>query len=200
MRNLSPMVLRIGGGTADSLVFSPNPPTGNNSVVDGPYWNTIVNFVRQTGANLVFDLSCLQLRTPTGAWDTSNTELMLQYIFAHNQTDAIYAFELGNEPAHFYYHHNQSSGPNATQLARDYRTLHQLLRTTYSQAGLAPPLIFGPDLCCNYTSYLDSFLATLGPGVLDALTVHSYPLQGIKNNNTGECNLTDFLNGTKLDR
>lgn len=196
LQNLSPLILRIGGGTADSLVFSPGPPTGNTSVIDGPYWDSIVAFVRRTGVQLVFDLSCLQLRTPTGAWDPSNTQLFFQYLQTHNQTDAIYALELGNEPAHFYFHHNRTSGPNATQLAADYRTLHALLRTTFHP----PPLIFGPDLCCNYTGYLDEFLAALGPGVLDAVTVHSYPLQGPKNNATGECTVEEFLNGTLLDR
>jgi hypothetical protein len=123
-KRLAPALLRIGGGMADALVFGepgavcvrqhelrttlahvqhrcwrwPGPtPNGTSYVIAWPYWDQIVAFGRATGLPIVFDLNCLHLRTPENTWNSSNAESLFRYLLANNQTDAIYAFELGNE-------------------------------------------------------------------------------------------------------
>lgn len=77
------------------------PPLDDNgsstNILTARAWDDLVAFARQTGLQLLFDLNALGLRGANGAWDSTNAEQLLHYIKSHNQTDALYGFELGNE-------------------------------------------------------------------------------------------------------
>ncbi|EDQ92890.1 uncharacterized protein MONBRDRAFT_22110 [Monosiga brevicollis MX1] len=99
-QKLAPGILRVGGGMADSLLFNATASDDNGSstnILTTRAWDDLVAFARQTGLQLLFDLNALGLRGANGAWDSTNAEQLLHYIKSHNQTDALYGFELGNE-------------------------------------------------------------------------------------------------------
>eukprot|EP00045_Choanoeca_perplexa_P012712 m.140658 g.140658 ORF g.140658 m.140658 type:complete len:481 (+) comp16109_c0_seq2:142-1584(+) len=197
-QRLGPGVLRVGGGMADQIRFngsdhSPRVPGSVSHTISATYWDSLVAFSRATKLQLLFDLNCFQFRTETGAWDPSNAIMVLQRVQDQNQVDALYGFELGNEPAH--YVKRNTDGPNATQLAMNFAHLRQLVTKYFPRSSLR---LFGPDLCCGF-EYLDDFLQALSPGVLDAVTVHSYPLRGPKGNATNNCQLGNMTNPILLD-
>lgn len=102
----------------------------------------------------------------------------------------------GNEPAHFI-KNNPEKGVNAQQLAADFTTLYDLLANYFP--SYTRPKILGPDICCSLI-YLNDFLTVISDNVLDAITVHQYPLEGrnLAKNISGECTILDFLSGEKL--
>jgi hypothetical protein len=201
---LAPGILRVGGGMADQLVFSagaPQPPNpdGTSNVIDAAYWDSMLDYAQAAGLELLFDLNCLGLRRANNTWNTTNAEELFGYMQRKGQLGRVFGFELGNEPAHFYARHNASVAPDPAQLAADFHTLQGLIAKYWS--GVPRPQIIGPDLCCGLP-YLDSFLSALAPGVVDAVTVHSYPFEGNKpsTGQIGECTVGNFTDPVKLDR
>ena len=151
---------------------------------------------------LVFDLNALGLRTPTGAWNSSNAEAFLRYLQSKQQ--AIYGFQLGNEPGHYL---TAAGVPTVAEHAKDYFAFRSLLTSLDWNTGQGHPLLIGPDVCftdgpmgpppggvgkCANITYFEQLLRMTNR-TIDLVTVHSYGLTGAQPGNIGQCTLDDFL-------
>lgn len=210
--HLSPGYLRIGGNMADRLYFAetaqPNRTyTGSKTPLDGGecayeeltdcgmdfpnftmtenQWTQLNDFAVKVGTKILFDLNCL-IRNKDGSWNADNARELIA--FSQRKGYDI-DWQLGNEPDAF--KHVFNYGVNATQLAKDFATLRQLLNTfpRYKNS-----LLVGPDTTRprpehrTSAKYLKQFLQASEKDVLDAVTFHQYYLNG------RTASLADFLN------
>jgi hypothetical protein len=143
-------------------------------------------FVEQGGLELIFGLDDLNSRdSVTKAWNSSNTEALLDYFSAKNYTFA--ALELGNEPD---LDARKGLNISAAQLSADFDVLQDMLKRRQS----AIP-VFGPDIAFS-ASYLADFVRNQSvstQGKVNAVTVHHYY------GNSADFNLADFLSVKTLD-
>jgi len=179
----APLEFRIGGGAADSTIFTGfGGVSGNCSgfgvsidiCVSAEYMDEVLAFQAATGVGLVWDLNGALRENSSSPWNVTNAEALLEYFAAApaRGLPVPVAFQLGNEPEDWYKRSPplNISGP---ALASDFHTLRGLLR---ARPLLASAAIYGPSACCeDRYRLLPSFI---GPvvGALDALDVHAYPL------------------------
>ncbi|ELT92924.1 hypothetical protein CAPTEDRAFT_216883 [Capitella teleta] len=203
-RGLSPAFLRVGGTSADFLIFKPNgrSPRSNyeprfedsyqdeafdgkhydNFTMNAESWDTLNTFAYQSGWDLLFDLNVL-LRKADSSWDSENATHLLEYSIHKNYSQHLH-FELGNEPDAFKHSVNRSL--SADQLGRDFLALRSLVKQDPRFARhFARSLLVGPDVTrpkkksLKYLSqYLRSkFLQVVGQRV-DRVTFHQYYCNG----------------------
>jgi hypothetical protein len=181
----APTQLRIGGGVADDLAFTgvngiSGPCTFSTNVnvcVNASYMTSILNFAGNTDVQLVLDLNAaMRLNDdPLSAWNSTNAELLLEFLSTAPNSDTIIAFQLGNEPEDWY----KRSPPiniSGNALAADYATLKSLLAKYPSLTST----INGPDACCEERrAMLKDFAiaaSNVSPPLVSAVTVHEYPI------------------------
>ena len=90
------MVLRVGGSTADDLSFRADD---HNVTVHLPfgYWDEMLDFVNDSGFDLVFDLNAMSMREGRGGvsvWNSSEVEMLMRHMKAANQS--VHAFQVGD--------------------------------------------------------------------------------------------------------
>ena len=179
----APTEFRIGGGAADSVVFTGAAgASGNcsstlpnvNICVSAESWDAIARFCQRTGLGLMFDLNAALRVDAASPWNSTNAQQLLNWAAAApaRGLPVPAGFQLGNEPQDWYKRHPQLNVKGA-QLAADYHSLRALLR---AQFGSQPPAIHGPDACCEDRRPILADFAAHVAGALDALTVHAYPL------------------------
>eukprot|EP01084_Bolivina_argentea_P055256 101310_1 len=180
-QQLSPSVLRIGGGQADKTYYFTNEQTGECDKVPSGYHcftkkdlQMLMNYVSSTKAKLVFGLSIGYPEYPdknTKSWNSSNTETFLNYIVNNGYGSNFYAFELGNEV-------NKDVEPSFQVDA--FKQLKTILQQIYGAKSLPLPLMFGPDPH-SYTlrassqdwQWVEDFIKD-ACDVVDAFTYHCY--------------------------
>jgi hypothetical protein len=181
----APTQLRIGGGAADDLAFTGingisgpcNFSTNINVCVNASYMTSILNFADITGIQLVFDLNAaIRLNDdPKNAWNSTNAELLFEFLSNSPNADTIIAFQLGNEPEDWY-KRNPPINITGSNLAADYATLQSLL-TKYPTLTST---VYGPDACCeSRRAILEDFTIAASkttPPLVSAVTVHEYPI------------------------
>lgn len=200
LKALSPVILRVGGGAADSTLFTgDNGPSGNggnqpwsNTVVfNSSYWDSLLSFVSAANAQLVWDLNGVLRNNATNSWDpTINATALFTHIVNKKQESLIKGFQLGNEPNLW---KKRGINVNGTLLGQDYITLSQLLQ---SQFPTLPNVIYGPDGCCGDDSFLQDFLPVVYEGkALHYLSEHYYPITP----NGKACTVDDYLTKSYYD-
>jgi len=198
-KTLAPTLLRVGGGAADSTLYTGddgisgnggNNPWSNTVVFNSSYWDTIINFVQQSNSQLVWDLNGV-LRNNQNQWDpTMNATAIFDHIVKNHQESYIKGFQLGNEPTLW---KKRGINVDGKQLGNDYITLSKLLQTQYPTL---PNIIYGPDGCCGDDSFLQDFLPVVYNGkALHYLSEHYYPITP----NGPACNVNDYLNKSYYD-
>ena len=193
VRNLvraAPMNFRIGGGAADSTLFTGEGGASANCTVPGMSdinicvsagdIDAILAFAQSTGVGLVWDLNAALRPDSASPWNASNAAALLEK-FASAPLRGLptpAAFQLGNEPEDWY-KRNPPLNVSGPVLAADFHTLRKLLS---AHPSLASAAIYGPSACCEDRYPL--LAAFLGPvvGALDALDVHGYPIPRLHNN------------------
>ena len=90
------MVLRVGGSTADDLSFRAD---NDNVTVHMPfgYWDEMLDFVDDSGLDLVFDLNAMSVREDRGGvsvWNHSEAEMLIGHMKQANQS--VHAFQVGD--------------------------------------------------------------------------------------------------------
>ncbi|XP_025082651.1 heparanase-like [Pomacea canaliculata] len=181
---LSPSYLRLGGTTADALIFqsdSSHPSHGGEGkpveFKSHPIFNMttkqfddINHFARTVGWDFIMDLNAL-IRFPNGSWDPSNAQELLRYGSAKNYS--IVGFQLGNEYDLYHSAFNYTVLPS--QLAKDVLTLSQVLAKfpLYSSS-----FIVGPETASNNNNFFHGFLASGGATVVRAGSLHHYYMKG----------------------
>ena len=170
----SPTLIRLGGSATNdwSYVGAAGYSTdGTHTKMNNSVFDAVNSFIAASNSQLIFNL-----RLHKNAKGDFNPALNATPLFAYTAA-AKYAvppvgWEIGNEIA---------SG-NATQYGNDMRILKTAL-TAFPSIGQS---VVGPSLCCGTTpAWARSYMQAAG-SVLDALTVHSYPLNA--------CNDATFLN------
>ncbi|CAH3030151.1 unnamed protein product [Porites evermanni] len=192
-RGLSPAFLRVGGTSADFLIY--NDSSGYNK------FKNVTNFTithedldkihllsSKANWNVMFGLNVL-LRQKDGSWNASNPKQIMQYVA---ESDYHFGWELGNEPDHFKTYFNKSV--STEELAEDFKTLRAILKST-PQFG---NFLVGPDVTTvgNHSRaalFLESFVSK-AKDVIDAVTWHQYYLDG------RTCTMKDFYNPDVLDK
>jgi len=185
--SLHPSTLRFGGGGNDYLHYGPPGHECNNTndwddygCLNATHWNNFYNMVTMGGAKMLFGVSfdmvtaCNQMEQYK--WDSSNFELMADYMIKSNQP--IWGFELGNEV------NNRQTKCNlsATQQADAFETFMTVLEKKYPDTSTRP-LVIGPDTgYLNPKTWLPGVLKVVGPK-LHAVTHHVYPGVDAKNFN-----------------
>ncbi|XP_014487586.1 PREDICTED: heparanase-like isoform X2 [Dinoponera quadriceps] len=195
-QHLSPAYVRIGGTSADCLIFNqakqsyskkiPSPVDGediSNFTISGLDLITIYEFVIKSKLRMVFDLNVL-LRNLNGSWNDTNAQEIITFAKNH---DMELDWQLGNEPNSF--HHVFNVTISATELAKDYDCLRQLL----DEAGYVESILVGPEV--NHVGdtnhmgekYAETFLKSQ-KNTVNYVTWHQYYLNG------REAKVQDFVN------
>ncbi|XP_011155752.1 heparanase isoform X1 [Solenopsis invicta] len=196
-RHLSPAYVRVGGTSADCLIFVQNqmeqsfsekilsPVDGqdiSNFTISGTDLLAIYDFTAKSELQMIFDLNVL-LRNPDGSWNDSNAQEIIA--FAKNQGMTL-DWQLGNEPNSFKHVFNVTVP--ATELAKNYDHLRQLL----DEAGYVNSILVGPEV--NHVGdnnqmgeqYAKTFLSSQKYTV-NYVTWHQYYLNG------REAKVNDFV-------
>ncbi|KAK7792194.1 hypothetical protein R5R35_005148 [Gryllus longicercus] len=209
---LTPAFLRIGGNSADRLLFDEHGLQSNkvsisdspksdqnlydecktdtdNFTMSGSLWTSINTFSEASKLQIVFDLNVL-LRNHD-KWDSSNALDLLQF---SSQFDHNIVWQLGNEPNSF--RHKFGTYVSPTQLGIDFQELRSLLNQ-FSQ--FKNSMIIGPDVTRPHhvgedaIHYLRDFLLSVGNTTINAVTWHQYYL------NRRDATLQDFINPSTLN-
>eukprot|EP01084_Bolivina_argentea_P055253 101299_1 len=181
-KQLSPAIIRIGGTEADYTYYftdintgqcEENIPTEYNCF-SRQHLEMLINFVTNTNAKLIFSLSLGYPTYPTSSttqWNSTNTEIFLNYIINHGYADKFYGFSLGNEM--------NEHGIQPSFQINAFKKLRQILYDLYSSINLQVPIIAGPDPH-SYTlrrnesyQWIEGFLKN-GCYLIDAFTYHTY--------------------------
>ena len=167
-----PMTLRVGGSAADDLTFSHANVTIH---VSYSYWDEMLDFCNSSGLALSFDLNAMSMRKG-GAWDSTEAQSLLEHVRGKDQ--AVWAFQLGNEPGHWQTRHGGTPGP--AEHGADFAALRKLLEETFGNTKA--PRIQGPDVCfgngtsaspCASAEYLSTLLRA-AKGSIDDVTVRRF--------------------------
>ena len=137
----APLVLRVGGSTADDLSFHEN----SNLTVHMPlqYWDEMMEFVNVNGLALAFDINAMSMRyvdNGKSLWNESEAKFLLDHMKDAKQS--LHAFQLGNEPGHWQTRHEGSPTPRT--MVQTFK-IERLLRDYFSED--TRPRIQGPDVC-----------------------------------------------------
>ncbi|XP_029166615.1 heparanase-like [Nylanderia fulva] len=197
-RHLSPAYVRVGGTSADCLIFDQDqivqsssekilsPVDGqdiSNFTISGADLLAIYNFTEKSKLRMIFDLNVL-LRNSDGSWNDTNAQKIIT--FAKNQGLEL-DWQLGNEPNSFKHVFNVTISAN--ELAKNYDHLRRLL----DEAGYDDSILVGPEV--NHVGernrmgeeYAELFLKSQSSTV-NYVTWHQYYLNG------REATVQDFVN------
>jgi hypothetical protein len=202
LSQLSPVILRVGGGAADATLFTGDsgasgdggstPLNSHTVLVNSSYFDQLLAFAGKAGAKVMYDLNGLLRDKATGAWDpTINATALFTHIASNPSLAAnVAGWQLGNEPTLW-----KKSGWNVDgkQLGEDYIALRKLLSGSFPSL---PQTIYGPEGCCGDTSFLQDFLPVVhAAGALDGFSEHYYPITP----NGPACTVADYLTKSKYD-
>eukprot|EP01084_Bolivina_argentea_P276601 471988_1 len=180
---LSPSLLRIGGGAADYTYYfnditngiCTNLPTNTSKTYHcftKQNLTNLMHFAANVGCKIVFGLSAGYPYFPnynSPPWNSSNTEIFLNYIINNNYSQYFYGFELGNEL-------NRDVKPYWQ--ANAFQKLSNIINKIWPSSD-SKPVLLGPDpddrLWNNQTEYewVDQFIAQTCD-FIDGYTYHSY--------------------------
>ncbi|XP_064601398.1 heparanase-like [Liolophura sinensis] len=185
---LYPAYLRVGGTTADSLIYQVGNSTTAiaNSTITSADWDELNLFVKEANLSFIFGLNSLY--RPGTAWDPANAIELMKY-----SADRGYRMdlELGNEPDIYSSQYNRKVDPQ--QLGRDFGTLRQLMD---SMPAFRSRRLVGPDTTGDSNSFTQSYLQNFmktGAEHINAMTFHHYYMNG----HTAQPQ--DFVDPAKLD-
>lgn len=185
---LAPAIWRIGGTPADSTLYAMGSMTAGCPDPSSFYcltedrWRALLDFAREAGVRIVFGLnymSHLNISDPASHWDEGNARALLEvtraYQLAHNITDVVYGFELGNELNGGGDPHRE---PNTARYGRAFMSLRVLIAEVWAGALYADsPVILGPDVSWIHdtdNAWTDAVVRNTVP-VMNAVTFHHYP-------------------------
>jgi Glycosyl hydrolase family 79 C-terminal beta domain len=175
-----PMVLRIGGDSADHSFWAPRARRAPKWAFDlnGEWLSHVRSLVQRLGLRVILDLNLVTGSPRRGAqWaQAAETEL---------PRGSIVGFEVGNEPdiySHHYWREAISRASPGTHLplprsissssyVKDFQAYGQQLGSLTSRTPLAGPVLAHPSVNVGWVSKL---LASAHPG-LGLVTAHSYP-------------------------
>ncbi|XP_064601400.1 heparanase-like [Liolophura sinensis] len=185
---LYPAYLRVGGTTADSLIYQVGNSTTAiaNSTITSADWDELNLFVKEANLSFIFGLNSLY--RPGTAWDPANAIELMKY-----SADRGYGMdlELGNEPDIYWKEYSRKVDPQ--QLGRDFGTLRQLMD---SMPAFRSRRLVGPDTTGDSNSFTQSYLQNFmktGAEHINAMTFHHYYMNG----HTAQPQ--DFVDPAKLD-
>ncbi|XP_023288563.1 heparanase isoform X2 [Orussus abietinus] len=186
-RYLGPAYVRIGGTSADCLLFDQSQATASSKVpspVDGSDISnftitakdfiSLYTFTKEAGLRMLFDLNVLIRNPLDNSWNISNAKEIISFAAHHGM---LLDWQLGNEPNSF--HHVFNISINADQLAQDYIQLRKLLDTK----GYANSIVVGPevnhiaDINGKGQDYAKEFLIKANNSIA-YVTWHQYYLNG----------------------
>ncbi|KAL1449983.1 hypothetical protein WDU94_002447, partial [Cyamophila willieti] len=157
---LSPAYLRVGGIAADRLLFKLNhseehikadglKPSSTNQkekpkktkFFTGSDWLALHKFARLTNTRLVFDLNVLIRMNTSQESDVWNSTNFMELMAFSEKYALRNDWQLGNEPNAYKHQAGRPLLPD--QLARDFRTLNDMLRQSLFHRN---SLLIGPDI------------------------------------------------------
>eukprot|EP01038_Epipyxis_sp_PR26KG_P008537 gene8537-11539_t len=174
--------LRLGGaGSSDFLFTRGNgcPSTVNGvtytACVTAAQFDAVALYAKKIGAGLVYDFNIRQ-RLPDGSWDTTNTELLMDYMIEKGY--ALTGVELGNEMELFI--RQYGADLSGYQAGQDMVKLKQLLQSPKYKGSIVDKPIYGPQYCCDKSpnkngQFIKDFTSQ-SKDVLGGLTVQHYPI------------------------
>jgi Glycosyl hydrolase family 79 C-terminal beta domain len=175
-----PLVLRIGGDSADHSFWAPRERHTPRWAFDvnGAWLSHVRTLVDRLGLRVILDLNLVTSSPRRGAQWAQAAEAELP-------RGSIVGFEVGNEPdiySHHYWrlaisraapgaHLALPRSISASNYVKDFQSYGQQLRSLTSRAPLAGPVLAHPALDVGWVSKL---LAAAHPG-LGLVTAHTYP-------------------------
>ena len=166
VRQLGPILLRLGGTASNSLVITGSAgslPCGSGKGAGLKVADTcidqIASFLNYTGAKLLFDFQAT--RAPDGSLEVSNASHFMTYIAAKGYGPIFsgFASQIGNE---------NPGITNGTQMGTDFLTLQSIAQA----AGISDTII-GPSAGGTPAEWEDAYMnATYGK--LAMYSVHTY--------------------------
>jgi heparanase len=179
-RALAPAILRVGGTKADGVHYDlgatpvTEAPPPDRWVLDAATFDGLCGFVRQTGLELMFNVSAGPgARDAEMAWTDTNARELVDHAVATGCPVTIW--ELGNEPGAWLLEHGFSI--DGAAYARDFARFRSLIQDRMPAARVAGPAVaYWPALGEVLTRVLEGFL-TAADGGIDIVTWHYYPQQ-----------------------
>ncbi|KAL3863631.1 hypothetical protein ACJMK2_005381 [Sinanodonta woodiana] len=199
-RALSPSYFRIGGTTADFMVFQDgdkesmeaHPKRMQNFGqrlygklsydtfnLTAQMFDQLYNFTSSVGWDMIYNLNAL-LRQKDGSWDPSNALKLFNYVTKKNYK--IRGWELGNEPDLY-----GEIKVSPEQMAADFRHLVQIL-SGYPQFKNC--LIMGPSVAGS-VSYFKRFFEAGAAKIVTTASFHHYYF--------GTPSVDEFINPGMMD-
>ena len=145
VRQLSPILLRVGGTASHGLLWTGQPglpcgscgalpPQRGQVCVSTDCLDQLGGFLNATGARLLLDLAPTRLEpaNSSSAWNSSNSEALMAWAATRPYASRLAAWQVGNE---------QPTITTGTQLGLDFLRARDLAR----KHGL-PAAIIGPSL------------------------------------------------------
>lgn len=173
-----PVLLRIGGDSADRTFGSPEKGRGPlfGYYLTGSWWRSLGSIVRRTGARVIIDMNLVTGRPHMIAGWAHKAETVLP-------EGSIAGFEVGNEPDEY----TRSSYVKSIALGRidpalvplnlspmSYLVRFDSYAAVLSKVAPNVPLIAPALGKPNHRRWITTLLAAPHPG-LETLSVHSYP-------------------------
>lgn len=179
---LSPMYIRFGGTTTNTVYFQDNDepklakaPAGYKAVLTRQRWRDALDFAKAVNAKIYTGFSVGHgVRDPDGVWTTAHARPWLDY--TRSVGGEIYAAELFNEPNMEGHGGDRLGNYTASDFARDYALYHRFM----SQAAPDIRLVGPSDVETGGGSMLglpdtEAYLLAEPNPKFDILSYHYYP-------------------------
>jgi len=182
VRGLSPLYIRYGGTTTNTVYFQDNDdpqleqaPPGYKTVLTRQRWREALDFAKDVNAKIYTGLSVGHgVRDRNGLWTPVHAKAWLD--FNRSVGGEIYALELFNEPNMEGHSDRLGKDYGAQAFARDYAVFHEFMSTHYPGIKLVGPsdVETGGGSMAGLPGTEDYLKAEPKPR-FDVLSYHYYP-------------------------
>jgi len=164
LRNLGPLVLKVGGKSSDYSTWSSSPTAspvcaGRKPVATQTEVNSFFNFATRTGVQVIWGLPLVTFNTKLDAREAA-------YVAEVGHANLL-AFTIGNEPDLY----TASGIRPAKWTFAQYWSQWSAVRNAVVKAVPTVPVV-GPEQCCNGTFFKN--FALKARGAVGALSYHIY--------------------------
>lgn len=178
LKNLSPLVLRIGGNSSDQTTWNPTATcSGSNTIIGTVTIDGIFTLARKTNMKIIWGVNLKANQPSIFAQEAA-------YVI-QSGGNTLLGIELGNEP-------NDYGGITYPMYKADWESYYSAIKTASPNAPIVGPDTSGLTCAtCTSSSFFGQFLRDEGKKIT-FVTLHYYPL------NQTTANIQNLLSQTTM--